>query len=148
MALSSETYEAIFQDSLTPNVQSIKSAVLLNQDGSGKIETVFRNKGEFRELMNEILKSKIDEQKEAIVYGLSFKQPDSYQFSKSEGDNPGIGLMMEIEKVQDFIACSKYLLSPRLYKIWNRKLLNRVKGYSETTVQNFTLLRYLFVSEL
>jgi hypothetical protein len=105
------------------NVQSAVTTIWLKEDGSGKTQTIFRSKGEYREMMDEILKSKIDEQKEAVVFGLSFKQPDNFEFIKKE--EPGVfstELKMEIEKVPDFIAGSKIFLPPRIYKIWSRKL--------------------------
>lgn len=105
------------------NVQSTVTTIRLKEDGSADTETIFRSKGEFKEVMNGILKSKLDEQKEGIVLGLSFKQPDNFEFTKRE--DPGTfvtGLKMEIEKVPDFTAGSKIFLSQRIYKIWNRKL--------------------------
>ena len=105
------------------NVFSAYSKIKLMEDGSGEMETVFHNKGEYKEMIEDILKEKKDEQKESLVLGLSFKQPDEFEISKKE--TPGehtVALKMVIEKVPEFTAGSKLFLAPRLHKIWGRKL--------------------------
>lgn len=105
------------------NVLSSISSLSLKGDGSGTTQTTFRSIGEFKEMMGEILKLKIDEQKEAIVFGFSFKQPDNFEFIKrDEADMFSTELKTEIEKLPDFVAGNKIFLSPRIYKIWSRKL--------------------------
>ena len=105
------------------NIFSAFSKVILNEDGSGEMETIFRNSGEYREMLDDILKEKKDEQKQSIVIGLSFKQPDDFELSKKEGESTHAALLkMSIEKVPEFTAGSKLFLAPRLYKIWSRKL--------------------------
>jgi hypothetical protein len=105
------------------NRQSTITTIQLAEDGSGKTETIFRSTGDYKEMMDDIVKAKKDEQKEQIVLGMSFKQPDNFEFEKR--DDPGVlitGLKMTIEKVPDFAAGNKLFLSPRIYKIWSRKL--------------------------
>ena len=105
------------------NIFSAYSRVNLKEDGSGVMETIFNTAGEYRELMEEILKETKDEQKQSIVAGLSFKQPDEFEILKREKDGiHSVALNMKIEKVPDFTAGSKLFLAPRLYKIWTRKL--------------------------
>ena len=87
------------------------------------METFFRNSGEYREMLDDILKEKKDEQKQSIVIGLSFKQPDDFELSKKEDESTHAALLkMSIERVPEFTAGSKLFLAPRLYKIWSRKL--------------------------
>lgn len=95
----------------------------LDADGSGEVETTFKSCGEYRDMMESILKEKRDDQKESIVLGLSFKQPEEFEFSQSDVRQPHTStLKMFIGKVPEFSAGNKVFLSPRLYKIWNRKL--------------------------
>ena len=105
------------------NVFAAYSKILLQADGSGEIETVFNSAGEYREMIDGILKEKKDEQKQSIVLGMSFKQPDDFEISKKDGAPMHTALLkMSIEKVPEFTAGSKVFLAPRLYKIWSRKL--------------------------
>lgn len=105
------------------NVFSVNSKIILNDDNSGDMETVFHNAGEYREMIDEILKEKKDEQKESIVMGLNFKQPDAFELAKKDDVSVHTAVLkMSIEKVPEFTAGSKLFLSPRLYKIWARKL--------------------------
>ena len=105
------------------NVFSVYSKILLHEDGAGTMETTFHSAGEYREMIEDILKEKKDEQKESIVLGLSFKQPDEFDISKKETATDHAALLrMSIEKVPEFTAGSKLFLAPRLYKIWSRKL--------------------------
>src|SRR6187402_1623911 len=105
------------------NIFSAYSKVMLKEDGSGDMETIFHTAGEYREMIDDILKAKRDEQKQSLVMDLSFKQPDDFELSKKEGEPTHTALLkMSIEKVPEFSAGSKLFLAPRLYKIWNRKL--------------------------
>ena len=105
------------------NVFYAYSKILLDDDGSGIIETIFHSAGEYREMIDDILKEKKDEQKQAIVMGMSFRQPDDFEISKKDGSPGHTALLkMSIEKVPEFTAGSKLFLAPRLYKIWTRKL--------------------------
>jgi hypothetical protein len=100
------------------NVFSVNSKIILNEDNSGDMETVFHNAGEYREMIDDILKEKKDEQKESIVMGLTFKQPDEFELSKKDAEPTHTAVLkMSIEKVPEFTAGSKLFLSPRLYKI-------------------------------
>jgi len=105
------------------NIFSAYSKIMLNEDGSGIIETIFNTAGEYREIIDDILKAKRDEQKQALVMDLSFKQPDDFELSKKVGGSTHTVLLkMSIEKVPEFSAGSKLFLAPRLYKIWSGKL--------------------------
>ena len=105
------------------NLFSAYSKILLQSDGSGDMETIFNSAGEYREMIDGILKEKKDEQKQSIVLGMSFKQPDDFEISKKDGMPMHTALLrMSIEKVPEFTAGSKLFLAPRLYKIWTRKL--------------------------
>jgi hypothetical protein len=105
------------------NIFSAFSTIKLNEDGSGDLETTFHSAGEYKEMIEDILKQKQDEQKQSLVMDLSFKQPDAFEISrKAEGLSYAAVLKMSIEKVPEFTAGSKVFLAPRLYKIWGRKL--------------------------
>ncbi len=105
------------------NIFSAYSKILLHDDGSGDMETIFNSAGEYREMIDDILKEKKDEQKQSIVLGMNFKQPDDFEISRKDGESMHTALLkMSIEKVPEFTAGSKIFLAPRLYKIWSRKL--------------------------
>src|SRR4030095_5833406 len=105
------------------NIFSAYSKIMLNEDGSGIMETIFNTAGEYREIIDDILKAKRDEQKQALVMDLSFKQPDDFELSKKDGESTHTVLLkMSIEKVPEFSVGSKLFLAPRLYKIWSGKL--------------------------
>jgi hypothetical protein len=105
------------------NIFSAYSKVMLKEDGSGDMETALHTAGEYKEMIDDILKAKRDEQKQSLVTDLSFKQPDDFELSKKEGESTHTALLkMSIEKVPEFSAGSKLFLAPRLYKIWGRKL--------------------------
>jgi len=105
------------------NIFSAYSKIKLYEDGSGIMETTFHNAGEYREMIEDILKQKQDEQKESLVIDLSFKQPDEFEITKKDDASDHAALLkMSIEKVPEFTAGSKIFLAQRLYKIWGRKL--------------------------
>jgi hypothetical protein len=115
------------------NVSDITTTISLNENGSGKSTTVFNTRGEFKEMMRGILDMKKDDQKEAIVYSLEFKQPDEFALTKQENTaQQAVALDMALEKIPEFIAGNKMFVSPRLYKIWSNKLPkaeNRTQDY-------------------
>lgn len=99
------------------------SRITLQQDGSGKTFTAIQTSGEYKEIMSQVIEEKKDDQKEYIVYGLGFKQPDNFSFNKKENLTMlTTELDMSIEKVPEFIAGNKMFLSPRLYKFNSDKL--------------------------
>lgn len=99
------------------------TVVSLEKDGSGKTVTSFHSTGEYKELLDDMLEEKKDDQKESIVYGLGFKQPDEFSLSKkAEGNVASTELQLAIEKVPEFIAGSKMFFSPRLYKFCNTRM--------------------------
>jgi hypothetical protein len=73
--------------------------------------------------MDYVVNEKKEDQKEYIVFGIGFKQPDDFEFAKKE--SAGVytsALNMVMEKVPEFTAGNKMFLAPRLYKIWASKL--------------------------
>ena len=105
------------------NIFSTVTSVSIADDLSGEIETVFATKGAYREILNDILKEKKDEQKKDIVFYFGSKQPDEFVFAKDEfsGTNKA-KLKMTIAKIPEFSAGSKLFISPRAYKLWSTKL--------------------------
>jgi len=105
------------------NTFSALSIISMLDDGSGNMETTFKSTGEYKELMEDIVKEKKDEQKESFVLGFSFKQPDEFEFTKRETEDIHTTVLkMTVEKIPEFTAGSKIFLAPRLYKFWGRKL--------------------------
>lgn len=107
----------------TQNRLGITSVITLANDGSGQINTLFRTTGDSREFIDEVLGEKKDDQKESLVFGLGFKQPDEFEFLKKDSMGTVIpALTMEYEKVPEFTAGNKQFLAIRMYKFWSRKL--------------------------
>lgn len=107
----------------TENHYESFSSVQLNEDGSGKAAAKVNSTGEFRQEFIYAAMGKRDDQKNFIVKDLEFQQPDefTFNFDKNKPGHPAeIGL--QIEKIPDFTAGSKFFLNPRLYKIWSSPL--------------------------
>jgi transglutaminase-like putative cysteine protease len=101
----------------------LTTTVKLAEDGSGETNTVFSPTGGYKEYLDAMLKERKDDQKEAIVNGFGFKQPDDFDYAKK--DSTGLYttvLNMAIEKVPEFTAGNKMFLAPRLYKFCKTQL--------------------------
>ncbi len=116
---------------LVPTPKSVSSAntlstttrVTLSNDLSALTETIFTAKGQYREIIRDIMSEKKDEQKKAIVLYFGFKQPDYFELSKDESSPSNkTKLKMALRKVPDFNAGNKLFISPRMYKIWSSVL--------------------------
>ncbi|HLG41238.1 MAG TPA: transglutaminase domain-containing protein, partial [Chitinophagaceae bacterium] len=105
------------------NIISSITTVTISDDLSGIIETAFKTKGQYKEVINDILKENKDNQKQAIVYYFGFKQPDNFILTKDDqSDGNNAILKMAVMKVYEFNAGSKLFINPRMYKMWSRNL--------------------------
>ena len=105
------------------NIFQTRSTVMLQDDGSGNTLTAFSSLGEYKEMMQDMLKDKDDDKKEFLVHYLGFKQPDEFSFKENESKgNHSVDLAMKIEKIPEFKAGSKMFINPRLYKIYPENL--------------------------
>lgn len=101
----------------------VHTTITLEENGSGKTNSVFQTSGRFRQYMDHYLTEKKDDQKEYIVHGLDFKQPDNFEMTKKESEGlHAVTLDMSYEKIPEFVAGTKMFITPRLYKLWSRKL--------------------------
>jgi hypothetical protein len=101
----------------------LHTTIKLDENGSGATKTTFQTSGRYRQLIEHYLTEKKDDQKEFIVNGLDFKQPDEFELSKQEHAYMHTAVLnMSYEKVPEFVAGSKMFISPRLYKISIGKL--------------------------
>lgn len=97
--------------------------IALQEDGSGKSQSEIRSCGEFKAYFDRIMARKKDDQKESLVFGLGFKQPDEFAVNKKESSElHTTAIEMNYEKVPEFVAGNKMFISPRLYKLWVGKL--------------------------
>jgi transglutaminase-like putative cysteine protease len=105
------------------NRLTTRTTVSIADDLSAQSETIFTTKGEYREIMDDILKEKRDDQKEDLVFYYGFKQPDDFELARvpSTGGYQST-LTMTIRKVPEFTAGNKLFISPRMYKIWPKAL--------------------------
>jgi len=106
------------------NKFNIYSVISIQNDGSGKTMSTFTTTGSYREAMMNMLEAKKDDQKEAIVNGMGFKQPDEFTLNKKAAFAPSFiaELDMALEKVPEFMAGNKMFFSPRLYRFNEFKL--------------------------
>jgi hypothetical protein len=105
------------------NKLDVSTIVSLQPDGSGKTVTLFNSTGEYKENFGEMLEEKKDDQKESIVYGLGFRQPDEFVFAKKgEAGSLSTELEMKLEKIPEFMAGNKMFISPRMYKLCASRL--------------------------
>lgn len=130
------------------------TTVKLDNDLSALAETNMNVVGEYQGLINEFVKEKKDDQKETIVYGLGYKQPDDFELATTDASSNMMKLKLSVSKLPEFNAGNKYFIKPRLNKITLSKLpatTNRKMDYffhfpyekSDTTViilpKGFTL---------
>ena len=101
--------------------------VKLENDLSATAETNMNVVGEYQGLINEFVKDKKDDQKEMIVYGLGYKQPDDFELAASDATSKNMKLKLSISKLPEFNAGSKYFIKPRLNKITLTKLPSATK---------------------
>ncbi|MEP7371818.1 MAG: DUF3857 domain-containing protein [Chitinophagaceae bacterium] len=105
------------------NIFSTMTNVTMDEDQSALTETVFKVTGQYKRTMNDLLKEKRDDQKEAIVSSFGFKQPDDFILTKQEssaGDT--IKLKMALSKLPEFNAGAKLFISPHIYRILAKPL--------------------------
>ena len=105
------------------NTLSTVTTVSLSDDLSAFTETVFTTKGAYKELMNDMMSEKRDEQKKTIVFYFGSKQPDDFELVKDEsaGEHK-TKLKMTVAKLPGFVTGTKLFISPRMYKMWSRNL--------------------------
>lgn len=99
-----------------------KTVVTVDPDLSGLSQTLFRARGQYDEIINEMLKDSRDDQKQALVFYFGFKQPDDFQFEKKDEKSGEAELKLALSKVPEFNAGSKYFVNSRMYKVWSRSL--------------------------
>ncbi len=105
------------------NRSIITTVMELQEDGGGITRSVFRTSGEYRRMMEYYMTEKKDDQKEFIVHSLGFKQPDEFEYVKdSSADMYTNKLNLSVEKLPEFIAGNKMFFSPRMHKMYDRKL--------------------------
>jgi hypothetical protein len=105
------------------NRLDVTTVVSLQPDGSGKTVTSFNTTGEYKESMGYMIDEKKDDQKESIVYGLGFRQPDEFTLAKKGDTGPLTAeLDMKLDKIPEFMAGNKMFISPRMYKLCGYKL--------------------------
>jgi hypothetical protein len=111
------------------NLMSTTTVINLSEDGSGSSSTKLQSRGNYLEWMNSMVSAKRDDQKEMIMRGLGFKQPDEFKIAKNA---EALDIDLKIEKIPQFSAGSKMFLNPRINSIWRvilPKSENRKQDY-------------------
>jgi len=105
------------------NLMAIHTMVSVQEDGSGEAKALVSTTGRYREMMDYMSTEKKDNQKQFIVHGIGFKQPDQFNMTKQPSDDlHTTAIELSFEKVPEFIAGSKMFISLRMYKFWEMKL--------------------------
>jgi hypothetical protein len=104
------------------NTICTSTEVIMDNDLSGKGQTLISAKGSYHNIITEILKEKRDEQKDYIINGLGFKQPDDFEITSNSSSNNTVQLKLEVSKIPEFNAGNKYFVKPRLNKIWTSRM--------------------------
>jgi hypothetical protein len=92
--------------------------VQMEDDLSGSVETVINATGEYREMMNSMLKEKRDDQKQIIVRSIGFKEPDDFVLEAPDVRmTHETKLKMILRKVPEFSAGENFFFSPRVNKL-------------------------------
>lgn len=104
------------------NILTTHTVVTMETDLSGSTETVFTTKGEYQEMMASVLKEKKDDQKEFMVLGMGFKEPDEIVLEKTGQEDGQTKMLMAVRKVPEFTAGDKYFINPHINKIIARPL--------------------------
>lgn len=104
------------------NVLATNTTIKLADDLTGETMTTFTTRGAYKEIVNDIMKEKKDEQKTAIVLFFGFRQPDDFELSKDANDGNRVALEMIFGKMPSFTSGSKLFISPRLNKMWPTNL--------------------------
>lgn len=106
------------------NKFTMTTTVNMNEDGSGKTESVMTTTGEYKYEQLAMSQEKADLLKQYFVNGYGFPNPDEFELSFGEKNTMPFNtrLQLKVEKINDFMAGSKMFLRPRIYKIWSSKL--------------------------
>lgn len=104
------------------NILTTHTVVTMDSDLSGTTETFFSTKGEYQEMMTDILKEKKDDQKEFMVLAMGYKEPDDFSLQTTGNENSQTKMLMAIRKVPEFSAGDKYFFNPHINKIIPRPL--------------------------
>ncbi|MDB5136964.1 MAG: hypothetical protein JWP37_3567 [Mucilaginibacter sp.] len=94
--------------------------LILDVDGSAKVQMKISSTGGYREMYVGISAGKVDEQKEFLMRYLNIKQPSLFDF-KDAPDKDGIkelNINLEYDKFCDVIAGDKQFYRPRVFDLW------------------------------
>src|SRR5258708_1378660 len=97
--------------------------IALKADGSVRVTTRLRTTGDYKQDMMDYANEKPDAQKAYFINGMGFKDPQQIIFKQEEAsDNFGVTVDQEIEALPELKTGTKMFLSPRVYRLWSRKL--------------------------
>jgi transglutaminase-like putative cysteine protease len=107
------------QSDAAANTLKSHTTVFIDNNLSAQCETETEATGKLGELMTGLGKETRDDQKQALVFHLGYKQPDDFTFTVREEDNRHQArVKMSIRKLPEFSAGTKYFFNPRVQKIW------------------------------
>ena len=104
------------------NILNTRTVITMESDLSGSTETVFTTKGEYQEMMADVLKDKKDDQKEFMVLYMGYKEPDEFVLEKTGQESGQTKMLMAVRKVPEFTAGDKFFFNPHINKIIARPL--------------------------
>ena len=106
------------------NHYTSNSFIDLLADGSGTATVRLNTTGEYKEdMLNSIFDQKKDDQKNYLLEGLRFLQPDIFELEYDKASKEAATkISFNYEKIPEFTAGNKMFLNPRIYKIWSYAL--------------------------
>jgi hypothetical protein len=107
----------------TDNTVKVHTMVDINEDGSGKTNTIFTASGEYKQDMINLMDEKTDEQKIYMINHWGFKDPNQIRLvSMDQSNNYQLAVDQELETIPEFKTGSKMFLRPSIYNLWAIKL--------------------------
>jgi Domain of Unknown Function with PDB structure (DUF3857)/Transglutaminase-like superfamily len=107
------------------NVFKAYTTIDLNEDGTGKTNTIFTASGEYKREMMGIREEKEDEQKSYMISRYKFKDPDQIIFDTTQQqNNVRIILDQKLEMIPELKTGTKMFLPPSIPDLWTSKLPN------------------------
>jgi hypothetical protein len=106
------------------NTFTVRTTINLDENGSGNCLSNIQATGEYKEdFLRYLSDSKKDDQKEYLVKGIGYKQPDDMLITRiADPATYHTNIELAIEKVSEFMAGSKMFLAPHIYKFWSYKM--------------------------
>lgn len=108
----------------TDNVMKAYTSIRLNENGSGKTNTVITASGDYKQEMMGLMDEKMDDQKSFLISHWGFREPDRLRFDSLPGQQSEIRFILDqqLEKVPELKTGNKMFLRPCIPDLWTIRL--------------------------